>query len=77
MVAGKLEGMVTIFDFFINGDWEFESKSVYPIMQQMSPQERLEFECDYHNIEWFEYILNYLKGIKIWVLKEDLPEPSS
>ena len=41
----------------------------------MSPEERREFNCDCKNYEWSTYILNYMKGMSIWALKENQIEP--
>jgi hypothetical protein len=41
----------------------------------MSEQERIEFNCDCRNYDWFQYLKGYVKGLSIWALKEDQIEP--
>ena len=39
MALSKLDGMVGIFDFFMNGSWIFESKKILGVLSEMSPEE--------------------------------------
>jgi hypothetical protein len=45
------------------------------LMKRMSPEEQREFNVNCKDIEWYSYILNYMKGMSIWALKEDQIEP--
>ena len=71
MLDKRLDGMIDIFDFFINGNWHYENKNIYKIMEMMSVEELREFTCDCRLIEWKNYLINYTIGMGIWVLKED------
>ena len=67
--------MVHIFDFFINGNWLFESQNIYNVLNRMSPEEQLEFECDPQKIDWQYTLYCYIKGLQIFVMNEDHVAP--
>jgi hypothetical protein len=74
-MAKKINGMIEVFDFFMRGDWHFENKKIYELIKMMSPSERVEFHCDSKGFEWPPYLEDYLKGMVIFVLKEDKIAP--
>ena len=53
-----------------------ENKKIYEVLKYLSQQEKSEFNCDIKSIKWGEYLEKYLKGLAIWVLKEDMVAPS-
>jgi len=75
-VQSKIENSLNTFQFFLQGNFMFENKEIYNITSKMSPEERAEFHCDCRVIEWKPYLLKYIKGLSIWVLKEDHTLPS-
>lgn len=68
-IAQKVEGTSALFEFFMQGDWRYENKKIYKLINLMSQEERLEFQCDCKSINWEQYIDKYFKGLGIWVLK--------
>jgi len=67
--------MYPIFDFFISGNWHYENKNIYQLLAQMSKEEQKEFECDCRKVDWDELMVNYVKGMAIYVLKEEMIAP--
>jgi hypothetical protein len=74
-MSKKINGMIEVFDFFIRGDWRYENKNIYELINMMSPSERVEFHCDCKGFDWPPYLEDYLKGMVIFVLKEDKIAP--
>ena len=74
-VKGRVDGMKDVFDFFINGNWHYENKQIYHVINKLSPEERLEFACDCRQLDWPKFLLNYIEGLAIWVLNEDKVAP--
>lgn len=68
--------MISIFEFFVTTKWYMENKKINEILKSLSQQEQIEFNCDVKSIKWAEYFEKYLKGLAIWVLKEDMVAPS-
>lgn len=74
-MSKKINGMITVFDFFMRGDWHYENKKIYKLINMMSEEERKEFHCDSKGFDWAPYLEDYLKGMVIFVLKEDKIAP--
>jgi hypothetical protein len=74
-MSKKINGMIEVFDFFMRGDWHYENKKIYELINMMSPSERVEFHCDCKGFDWPPYLEDYLKGMVIFVLKEDKIAP--
>ena len=51
--------MIKQFDFFIKGDWHYENKKIYSLINMMSPDEREEFQCDVRDINWLYFLKIY------------------
>jgi len=75
MVVEKTEGLESVMNFFINGDWHYENKKIFSVLDKLSPEERTIFNCDVRKINWPDFIVNYIKGLSIWALSEDQIEP--
>jgi hypothetical protein len=71
----KINGMLHVFEFFMKGDWRYENQNIYKLIDRLSPEEKLEFHCDAQAFEWAPYLEDYLKGMVIFVLKEDKIAP--
>lgn len=76
-VQDRLDGMYDIFEFFINGDWTYCNNRIYSVINCLSDDEKVDFACDVMDINWFTYLGNYLRGMSIWVLKQDLIVPAA
>lgn len=74
-IKGKIDGSIGLFDFFMNGDWRYWNRKIYKITAMLSPEEFKEFQCDCRRVDYRDYLLNYIKGMAIWVLKEDKVHP--
>ena len=74
-VLEKTEGLESVMNFFINGDWHYENKKIFDVLDKLSQEERAIFNCDVRKIHWPDYMVDYIKGISIWALSEDQIEP--
>ena len=39
-VTDKVDSMVDIFEFFINGEWTYINNRIYPVISRLSDQEK-------------------------------------
>ena len=60
----------------MDGDWLYENFKFNPIIDLLSPEEKIEFECDIRNVEYAKLVKDYIYGISIYFLKEDHCAPS-
>ena len=73
---GKLDDMLGIFKFFMDGGWLYENNKYAHIFDKLSPLEKVEFESDIRDFSYEKLIEDYIKGISIWFLKEDKIAPA-
>ena len=59
----------------MEGDWQYDNKKINKIIGMLSQEERHEFACDVRQLDWKEFMISYLHGIAIWVLREDQIRP--
>jgi hypothetical protein len=52
-ISNRLDGMLGLFKFFMDGTWIFESQKILNLLQQVSPEERVEFQCDVREIDFY------------------------
>lgn len=76
-VRERIQGSFGLFEFFMNGDWRYFNRKLYKLTAMLSPEEREEFQCDCRRVDYNEYLANYVKGMAIWVLKEDKVQPDT
>ena len=67
----KLDGMLGIFKFFMDGTWVFESQKILNLLQEISFEEQHEFECDVRHIDFHTFLSHYADGIQIWCMGDE------
>lgn len=63
--------MLGLFKFFMDGIWLYENSKFNAVIDCLSPEEKVEFECDIRDVEYEKLVKDYITGISIWFLKED------
>ena len=59
--------MYELFSFFVRHQWIFKSEAMERANSRLSEKEKLEFKTDLRDIDWSEYFLDFIKGIKVFV----------
>ena len=70
-VQRRIYDMQTIFHYFINNTWIFESVLDEKIMSLMTKDELREFNFDMRQIDWRKSLAGYCFGIRRFYFKED------
>jgi len=75
-LAKRVESIADNFNYFVNNEWIFDTKHTYEIWNRMSPQDQRDFNFDMKQIDWEEYLLSFLYGMKVFILREtNVPYP--
>ncbi|PFX13405.1 Fatty acyl-CoA reductase 1 [Stylophora pistillata] len=69
---GKLDRATKSLIFFTSRGWEFSMDNYHGLIQDMSPQDRETFNFDVQKLDWNNYFLHFILGLKKFVLKEDM-----
>nr|XP_022899728.1 putative fatty acyl-CoA reductase CG5065 [Onthophagus taurus]XP_022899729.1 putative fatty acyl-CoA reductase CG5065 [Onthophagus taurus] len=71
-IQDKLCRAAKCLEYFTTHEWQFEDNNVRTLTMAMSDSDRKEFCFDVSQINWEEYIENYVLGIRKFIFKEDL-----
>uniref|UniRef100_G3UCV9 Fatty acyl-CoA reductase n=1 Tax=Loxodonta africana TaxID=9785 RepID=G3UCV9_LOXAF len=63
---------ISMLEYFLNRSWEWSTYNTEMLMFKLSPQDQKVFNFDMRQLNWIEYIENYVLGVKIYLLKEDM-----
>ncbi|XP_006867048.1 PREDICTED: fatty acyl-CoA reductase 2 [Chrysochloris asiatica] len=71
-LMNRLLRTTSLTEYFINHSWEWSTYNTEMLMFQLSPEDQKVFNFDVRPLDWMEYIENYVLGIKMYLLKEDM-----
>jgi fatty acyl-CoA reductase len=81
MTAKKPQALVKViylgklfdsFGFFTNTNWKFTNGNVKRLWDRTNDGDRKLFPFDIRLVKWDRYYSNFLKGIRIYLLKDPL-----
>lgn len=68
----KIHKFCNVIAYFSTRHWEFRSERIKAICEDMSKEDKEIFFCDLRKIDWDEYFKEYIKGIRLYLLKDPL-----
>ncbi|GJQ78030.1 hypothetical protein Trydic_g2376 [Trypoxylus dichotomus] len=71
-IQDKLGKAAKCLEYFTTNEWQFEDDNVRTLSITLSDVDRKEFCFDVTQINWEEYIENYILGIRRYIFKENL-----
>ncbi|XP_016054584.1 PREDICTED: fatty acyl-CoA reductase 2 [Miniopterus natalensis] len=71
-LINRLLRTISMLEYFINGSWEWSTRNTEMLMSKLSPEDQRVFNFDVRQLNWLEYIENYILGVKKYLLKEDM-----
>ncbi|XP_006895133.1 PREDICTED: fatty acyl-CoA reductase 2 [Elephantulus edwardii] len=71
-LMNRLLKTIALTEYFINHSWEWSTYNTEMLMFELSPEDQKIFNFDMRPLNWLEYIENYVLGIKMYLLKEDI-----
>ena len=75
-VQKKMLDLQAVFTYFTNNPWIYEQKLIDKFWVLMSPEEKEEFACDSHRINWKHALVGFSYGIRRYFMKEDCLAPT-
>lgn len=80
-VTGQKPGMVALYqrihralgilEYFTTKEWVFHANNVTALMGELEGRDKQIFNFDLKGIDWTDYVVNYVKGVRKYLLKED------
>merc|ERR1711894_574080 len=65
-----------VLDYFTLNSWNWSNDNLLALHEAMQPEDKEVFYFDPRVIEWNKYVLDYAKGVKSFVLKENIDDMS-
>jgi len=71
---GKVEKAVNTLEYFTTREWDFQTKSMIDVWNQMTPEDQTLFNYDMRQsgFRWDQYLEMYILGVKKFILNEQL-----
>lgn len=71
-IAKRYKTAADTGEFFAMHEYDFEVDNVKDLLHEISnADDGNEFLCDVKHVKWDEYLKNYVRGIRKYVLKDD------
>ncbi|XP_078492576.1 fatty acyl-CoA reductase 1 [Ciona intestinalis] len=67
----RVSGTIGVLQFFLTNQWNWSNNSIQKLQREMNEQDRKQFNMDAAVVDWEQYMNNYAKGTKKFILKED------
>ncbi|XP_078047829.1 fatty acyl-CoA reductase wat isoform X4 [Augochlora pura] len=68
----KIHKFMDVLNYFTTNQWTFTNDTVKAVINKMSPEDRQNFVCDVTTIDWDQYFRTYIRGIRIYLIKDPL-----
>lgn len=68
----RLAKSTSCLEFFTSSGWDFSADNVLQLKKALPAHDRKEFNFDVKEIDWNDYMENYIIGTKVYALKENI-----
>jgi fatty acyl-CoA reductase len=68
----KMHKFSYVISPFCTNEWVFTNNNVRSLWQRLNSQDKLMFRFSMDNFDWNQYLDDYVKGIRIYLLKDDI-----
>lgn len=66
----KMDSMLQILQPFVRHEWKFEEHNVISLYEQMEPTDKNVFAFNIEDVDWDQYVIDWIIGARILMLKE-------
>lgn len=68
----KIHKFANVISFFCTNDWIFTNDNVQKLWRNLNDEDKKLFYFDMQSLDWTEYITEYMKGMRVYLFKDDL-----
>jgi fatty acyl-CoA reductase len=61
-----------VISYFCTRNWNFTNKNVQALWEKLDEDDRKLFDFDLEGLDWDKYFYNYVRGVRIYLLKDEL-----
>lgn len=71
-VYNKIGKFTKIMAYFFSNTWNISIDNYKRVCNSMTPEDKEIFFCDLKNLDWDEFLYNYLLGIRLYLIKDPI-----
>ncbi|KAG7201488.1 hypothetical protein KM043_004247 [Ampulex compressa] len=68
----KIHKFMDVLNYFTTTEWKFTNDTLKGLLKNLSPKDREYFFCDMRDLVWDTYFETYLRGIRVYLIKDPL-----
>jgi fatty acyl-CoA reductase len=68
----KINRFCNVLSYFSTHEWKFTNNNIQELWKKLNEDDKKVFDFDIDGLDWDRYLYNYVRGIRIYLLKEDL-----
>lgn len=68
----KIHKFSSVISFFCTNEWMFTNSNVQRLWKKISRRDQEVFDFNIKNVDWEEYSFHYIKGMRLYLFKDDL-----
>lgn len=61
-----------VLNYFSIHEWKFSNDNIKELLNKMTEEDRENFACDITDIDWDQYFRTYIRGIRMYLIKDPL-----
>lgn len=71
-VYKKIHKFMEVLNYFTTKEWLFTSNHINSLIAKLDSKDRNLFFCDMREVVWDTYFQNYMRGIRLYLIKDPL-----
>ncbi|XP_060821876.1 fatty acyl-CoA reductase wat isoform X2 [Bombus pascuorum] len=68
----KIHKFMDVLNYFSIHEWKFSNNNIRELLNKMTEEDRENFACDIADIDWDQYFRTYIRGIRMYLIKDPL-----
>ncbi|XP_048264956.1 fatty acyl-CoA reductase wat isoform X2 [Bombus terrestris] len=68
----KIHKFMDVLNYFSIHEWKFSNDNIKELLNKMTEEDRENFACDITDIDWDQYFRTYIRGIRMYLIKDPL-----
>lgn len=61
-----------VLDHFTTKEWQFTNRRIHALINKLDKRDEKLFFMDIRDVNWDSYFQNYVKGIRVYLIKDPL-----
>ncbi|KDR07123.1 fatty acyl-CoA reductase wat-like [Zootermopsis nevadensis] len=68
----KINKFCSVLSYFGNREWKFTNNNIQGLWEKLNENDKKLFDFDIDGLDWDNYFYKYVRGIRIYLMKDDL-----